>query len=412
MLDAKMDWSREISQKGLRLHELVGGKASFDVVVMRHEQAMGRLDDFSYAVAEKDRQKLRSQMKEVTAAEELLRDGDPSNDQGAIDALTQAVTEMSELAAALRPSSSQARIVMDVFYGLTYGAALGTLAHQVATDAVLGGRLGLMAVGAGAVASAVDALRISGVRWDEVRQLLSGKPAANELPVAESPLFKKWASGLDDGLSFVGGLGLMGLALSRLPVETYKDVVRIVGISGYTVTSGLQLLEGLRRGYADASPEQRKMFLRSKVAAGGGAAGLVMASLIAGGLIERGQPAAPPAQVLPSSPMPSDLMRGHGPPYRPPIHRTVMIDSDHPDTAGSLWAIARSNIDWILTPEQQAKLDGAAEYQAAQRLSQFNGLNPRLMDGKLTHAPGDPDTLHDGWKVNVNMLGLTRPPSS
>ena len=176
-------------------------------------------------------------------------------------------------------------------------------------------------------------------------------------------------------------------------------------------------MEGLRRLYGDPSDAQRPMYLNSRVLAGVGAAALVATSLIAGLIADEPQDPAPPPPLAPSADPLHGLPSGHPTTrLRPdtPIERIVTADGDQVDTAGSLWAIARSNLDWILTPQQQAAMAGpvATEHEATQRLSQFNGFDPRLMDGRITAVPGDPDLLPDGWKVNVNALGLTRPPTS
>lgn len=87
-------------------------------------------------------------------------------------------------------------------------------------------------------------------------------------------------------------------------------------------------------------------------------------------------------------------------------------DRHHPARSGSLWAIARDNLDWILTPAEQRELGGpnAIGRAATLRLAEFNGKDPALMDGRVTSNPRDPDALPDGWQVNVNVLGLRRPP--
>jgi hypothetical protein len=94
------------------------------------------------------------------------------------------------------------------------------------------------------------------------------------------------------------------------------------------------------------------------------------------------------------------------------IKKAVRADGAKVATAGSLWAIASNNVNWILTPAEQRKLGGklAIELEATRRLAKFNGFNPDLMDGRITSAPGDPDLLPQGRRVKVNVLGLTKAP--
>ena len=75
--------------------------------------------------------------------------------------------------------------------------------------------------------------------------------------------------------------------------------------------------------------------------------------------------------------------------------------------AASLLAIAGNHADTLLTAAQRASLhDENAQTQAAlAKLMQINpqrGFRPELIDGRASTVPGDPDTLQDGWKLNVN----------
>jgi len=77
----------------------------------------------------------------------------------------------------------------------------------------------------------------------------------------------------------------------------------------------------------------------------------------------------------------------------------------------SLSSIAQNNVDTILTSAERSQFTpGSAEETsfAVQRLMQANpqfGFNPALLDGQVTNAVGDPDTLVIGSTVNETEFG-------
>ena len=86
---------------------------------------------------------------------------------------------------------------------------------------------------------------------------------------------------------------------------------------------------------------------------------------------------------------------------------------DHRQAATrTLWGIAESNEDHLLTPEQLQAARGQGEdavvVEALKSLIQINpqrGLRLDLMDGRVTTVPGDPDLVRDGWRFDVNAVG-------
>ncbi len=412
--------SAVVRQKADELRSLAKQKASFDVALRSHVGFVEeKVEKFPNVAAPEDKIKFEKELAKVQKAEELLRKSNAGNDRKAKEKLAKAVEELNDVAKLLRPGSSALRKRVDLLYSLTYGAGLGAFAHKLMEGEIPGGTAGTVLIGMLAGANALDLVRIGGTRFDEWMRGRSGPAEAARGAVDDSWLFKKGLPGGDDALSALAGVGLAVMALkSGLSPGSEQDIVRVMGTSTYAAASGYQFAEGLRRFYRDPSDAQRPMYLNSRVLAGVGAAALVATSLIVGLIAEEPQDQPPAPPVAPPSGQPHGLPSGH-PTTRlrddpPPIERIVTADGDQVDTAGSLWAIARNNLDWILTPQQQALMEGpvATQHEATQRLSQFNGFDPRLMDGRITNAPGDPDLLLDGWKVNVNTLGLTRPPTS
>ena len=83
--------------------------------------------------------------------------------------------------------------------------------------------------------------------------------------------------------------------------------------------------------------------------------------------------------------------------------------NDADPRASSLWSIARHNLAFILSTDEQVRLaiqggTVAVERTATVRLGDANGFDMALMDGRITQEKGDPDRLVDGWKINVNVL--------
>ncbi|MED5622312.1 LWXIA domain-containing protein [Ideonella sp. BN130291] len=99
-------------------------------------------------------------------------------------------------------------------------------------------------------------------------------------------------------------------------------------------------------------------------------------------------------------------------PEAPPIRHTVAVD-DGDRASGSLWGIAESHVDTLLTPAEQARAQqrGGHDAVVAQALSQLIQLNPErgfrtdLMDGVVSQAAGDPDRVVDGWNLEVKRAG-------
>ncbi len=388
-------------------------KAGFDVILHRHIRFLDKMEKPSNAVPSEIRDEFEKDLAKIKRAEAKLRDGKPHNDIAAMQEMDEAVKGVTEIAEKLRPESAPIRKFIDGAYGVTYGITLGAFADKYLGSQIPGGSAGVVLLSMLAGSSVADLIRIGGLRFDEWMRNRGGPMDA---PVGESAVFKKVLPAADDLMSALAGVGLAVLAFkSGLSPGTEDGIVRMLGTSAFAATSGYQAWEGLyKRRYEVPTAEQRPRYLHTKVLAGVGAGALLVTSLVAG-LIADPKPVQVPPSQQPTVGQAPGLPSGH-PTTRlrtlPPIERIVMADGDTVDTAGSLWAIARANLDWILTPQQQAALDGpvATEYKATQRLSQFNGFDPHLMDGKITNEPGDPDLLPDGWKVNVNTLGLTWPP--
>ncbi len=115
-----------------------------------------------------------------------------------------------------------------------------------------------------------------------------------------------------------------------------------------------------------------------------------------------------PAPTTSGSPTPTPGTSSPPASTPPPKARPIFVTVDSRDPrAASLWAIAGNHADTLLTAAQRASLDGAnGQAQAAlAKLLQINpqrGFRPELNDGRVSDVPGDPDTLLDGWQINVN----------
>lgn len=101
-------------------------------------------------------------------------------------------------------------------------------------------------------------------------------------------------------------------------------------------------------------------------------------------------------------PLPSD---------RQPRREKVVADGQQRQT-GSLWGIAEDNVATLLTRDQErlAGSRGGHDTVVSDALAQLLQINPQrrfrpeLMDGIVTAHPGDPDTILEGWSLNVNAV--------
>ena len=408
-----------VTKARVGLSARVASKAVFDQTLRRHDRVVDRLDRFMRGVPADKKIELRQNLDAVKDAEAKLRDATPLNDKQALLQLEKAMNDLGTIGADLRPGTSHVRWALDAVYTASYAVGLGSVWHNALAGNLPHGVVAGTLTGMLAAANAFDSIRIGGTRFDDVLRYLRGrknKMAADAPGVDGHALFKKVLAGGDDGLSFLAGAGLAALALKNgLPHPTYQELVRQIGTVAYTGTSGYQLGETLLRRFNDPTPDQRSRYLRSRVLGGAGSLALIAASLMAGGLIEKPQAAPlapPPAKVVDDvrEPMP-----GHGPmPISAPLQRVVHADP-HDAARNSMWDIASTDVDWILTPQQQAAAGGpnALKRKASEALAAFNGFDPALMDGRITarkNVPHDPDLLPQDWKVNVNVLGLRTPP--
>lgn len=86
----------------------------------------------------------------------------------------------------------------------------------------------------------------------------------------------------------------------------------------------------------------------------------------------------------------------------------VTVDGDDPETA-TLWGISEHNLQTLLTQTQlgDARQQGGENAAVSEALSQLFNLNPRfdkrLMDGVVSNVAGDPDTLLNGWRIEVGQ---------
>lgn len=98
------------------------------------------------------------------------------------------------------------------------------------------------------------------------------------------------------------------------------------------------------------------------------------------------------------------------PPKPTPI--LVTVDGNDLDTA-TLWGISEHNEQTLLTPLQlgEARREGGEVRVIDEALSQLFNLNPRfdrrLMDGVASNVAGDPDTLLNGWQIEVGQRPAT-----
>jgi hypothetical protein len=98
-------------------------------------------------------------------------------------------------------------------------------------------------------------------------------------------------------------------------------------------------------------------------------------------------------------------------PERRPVFATV--DSSDAQTR-TLWGIAGEHVGSLFGDPAsfQARVETAADRERNPALAQLFNLNPqfnpKLNDGQVTDAPGDPDTLLDGWQVQVGERWVTR----
>ncbi|HEX6706134.1 MAG TPA: hypothetical protein VF169_15335 [Albitalea sp.] len=120
-------------------------------------------------------------------------------------------------------------------------------------------------------------------------------------------------------------------------------------------------------------------------------------------------PVGPPLPPLPPGgfrPPPVD-------PQLPPVPLPIVVKVDDRRPAfASLFGIAQSNVDTLLTdPEEQAAEHAgghAAVVDAA--LDKLFAINPdrhfrpELLDGRVSDEPGDPDFVRNGWLINVNAV--------
>jgi hypothetical protein len=96
------------------------------------------------------------------------------------------------------------------------------------------------------------------------------------------------------------------------------------------------------------------------------------------------------------------------PPTANPTPILVTVDGDDPDTA-TLWGISEDNQKTLLTQTQlgEALRVGGENRVVNEALSQLFNLNPRfdrrLMDGVVSNVVGDPDTLLNGWQIEVGQ---------
>jgi len=89
----------------------------------------------------------------------------------------------------------------------------------------------------------------------------------------------------------------------------------------------------------------------------------------------------------------------------------VVVAAGRRETS-TLWGIAEANVATLLSSEKADDLQRKNGHNAvvAAALSELFQLNPRfkpeLMDGVVSEANGDPDTILPGWKIQVE-----RPPA-
>ncbi|WP_432726910.1 DUF4781 domain-containing protein [Variovorax sp. W6] len=116
----------------------------------------------------------------------------------------------------------------------------------------------------------------------------------------------------------------------------------------------------------------------------------------------RNTPTSPPTSTPPSTPTTPPPTSGK------PTPIFVTVDGGDPATA-TLWGMSEENQKTLLTPIQigEAQREGGEIRVIDEALSQLFNLNPRfdrrLMDGVPSNVAGDPDTLLDGWRIQVGQ---------
>jgi hypothetical protein len=122
---------------------------------------------------------------------------------------------------------------------------------------------------------------------------------------------------------------------------------------------------------------------------------------------------SPPDTTPPSTPTTPPTTPTTPPPNSgKPAPILVTVDGNDPDTA-TLWGISENNEQTLLTPLQlgEARREGGEVRVIDEALSQLFNLNPRfdrrLMDGVASNVAGDPDTLLNGWQIEVGQRPAT-----
>lgn len=113
---------------------------------------------------------------------------------------------------------------------------------------------------------------------------------------------------------------------------------------------------------------------------------------------------------------PKTTARGDPPAFDSPAKQerasarhTVTVSDKHRQTA-TLWGIAATHLDTLLTAEQRESTQGNRGTQIALGMAQLMALNPQyhfnpeLLDGHASRLPGDPDRLTPGWSLNVGVV--------
>jgi hypothetical protein len=200
--------------------------------------------------------------------------------------------------------------------------------------------------------------------------------------------------------------------------------------AAYTSASWNQLWNSVKRRGVEPEPDdlpERKSFLNSRRLAGG-AALLLVGNAVAQALASddrQQQPAAAPGTPTPTPTPTTTPSSGPAQPGQPTTPATPPTQPTAPSTppaspaqvivqAGdprrsTLWGIAKSHEDTLLTPAEidTARRRGGADavvLDALEQLFQLNpqrGFRPELMDGVATALHGDPDTIQPGWKITV-----------
>jgi hypothetical protein len=394
------------------LRDNARAKARFDHALGRHEQVVDRLHRFLHGVPVDRQQELRNEVSALGAADTALRNRNPADDAQALADLRAAMKSLEELGADLRPADSRVRKAVDAMQMATYAGGLGAVVRSAVDGTLPTDQLTLAATGLLAAANAIDAVRLSGIRIDE---LVGKLPSLNGKPtVAHSRAFERVLSGMDDGLSTLGGAALMELA-RRNGLDDPGDVARFLGASVYTAGGAAQVVEGARRGWSDPTDSQRtdsqrRAFLTSRVVAGAGAVALAVGTLLDEAYPEVDpktlQPPTPTPTTQPSDPPPPDVPLDVAPNQPPPTGDGAQPVIATVRRGDSLWKLSSDHIDTLL-PQRADDSGTASNREVAQALSQLMRLNPdrgfepALIDGRPTTAPGDPDLILEGWRLRV-----------